>query len=46
MIEFVALIIGALVVAVLGIRIGMLVAPRIDRWGAPKDPGDEEDKPA
>jgi hypothetical protein len=44
--EFVVLLIMTAVIAVMGIRIGMLVAPRIDRWGTPRDPEDEEDRPA
>jgi len=29
-------------VAVLWIRVGMLVAPRVERWGAPRDPETED----
>ena len=36
--ELLVLVVAAAVVALVGIRIGMLVAPRVERWGAPRDP--------
>ena len=35
--EIIVVLVVAAVVAVLGIRIGMLLAPRLERWGAPPD---------
>ena len=43
--ELIALLIGAALVAVLGIRIGMLVAPRLERLGAPPELGGAETRP-
>jgi hypothetical protein len=31
----------AVALAVGGVRVGMLLAPRIERWGTPPDAGDE-----
>lgn len=36
--ELLLLIVGTGVIAVVGVGIGMLVAPRLDRWAAPKPP--------
>ena len=36
--ELVVLVVAATVIALVGIRIGMLVAPRVERWGAPREP--------
>ena len=40
--EIVIVVVIAAVLAVVGIRVGMLLAPRIDRWGAPPKPDDED----
>jgi hypothetical protein len=40
--EFVVLVVAAVVFAIVGIRIGMLAAPRIERLGAPRDPENED----
>ena len=45
MMDFLVLAAAAVVLAVIGIRVGMLVAPRIERWGAPRDPQDEDGRP-
>lgn len=36
--DLVVLVVGAGLIAVVGVGIGMLVAPRLDRWAAPKPP--------
>jgi hypothetical protein len=38
--ELVVLLVVAAFMAVIGIGIGMLVAPRLDRWAAPKPPAE------
>jgi hypothetical protein len=43
--EIVALLIGAALVAVVGIRIGILVAPRLERLGAPRQADDADVRP-
>ena len=35
--EIVVVLVVAVAVAVLGVRVGMLVAPRIDRWATPPE---------
>ena len=40
--EIVVLVVGALILAVAGVRVGMLLAPRIERWGTPREPEDKE----
>jgi hypothetical protein len=40
--EIVVLVVVAAVVTVLGIRVGMLLAPRVERWGTPPEPPDED----
>jgi hypothetical protein len=34
----------ATALAAIGVRVGMLLAPRVERWGTPAEPQDEESK--
>ena len=43
--EAVVLLVVAVAVAVIGVRVGMLAAPWIERWGTPRDPENEDDTP-
>ena len=43
--EFVVVVVIALVVGVIGIVVGMLVAPRMAHWGQPSDPDDKNERP-
>jgi hypothetical protein len=38
--ELVVLVLGSGILAVIGIGIGMLLAPRLDRWAAPRPPAE------
>jgi hypothetical protein len=38
----VVVVVVAVAAAVVGIRVGMLAAPRIERWGTPRDPDSED----
>jgi hypothetical protein len=41
-VEIVVVVVVAAVVAVVGIRVGMLLAPRVERWGTPPEPPNED----
>jgi len=43
--EAVILVVVAVAMAVIGVRVGMLVAPWIERWGTPRDPENEDETP-
>jgi hypothetical protein len=43
--DFLVLAVGAVVLAVIGIRVGMLLAPRMERWGAPRDADERDGRP-
>ncbi len=43
--EVVVFLVVVVALTVIGIRVGMLVAPWIERWGTPRDPENEDDTP-
>lgn len=43
--EIVVFLVGAAVVAVISIGVGMLLAPRLERLGAPPEPADADTRP-
>jgi len=43
--ELLVLVVGTAILTVLGIRVGMLLAPRVERWGAPRDPDTQHESP-
>ena len=43
--EILVLLVGTAFVAVIGIAIGMLLAPRFDRWAAPPEPDKKDAGP-
>ncbi len=43
--ELLVLVVGAVIVLVVGIRLGMLVAPRLDRWTEPDEEEPRDDGP-
>ena len=43
--DLLVLAVGAVALAVIGIRVGMLLAPRMERWGAPREADDGDGMP-